>query len=484
MNAPTIVWLRHDLRLSDNVALDQAARRGGPIVPVYILEPWQSLGPGGASRWWLHHGLAALDHSLRPRGSRLVLRRGEPLSVLRALATETGAHRVHWNRRYDPAGSAIDDRVATGLVRRGVDVSIHPGNLLVEPTALLTGAGRPYRVFTPFHRALSALDKFDRPLPAPNHLTAPTAWPDSDQLDAWRLLPAAPDWAGGLRITWRPGEAGARERLDAFLAAAVRGYARARDVPGVDGTSRLSPHLHFGEISPRQVWHVVSAYLTAQQPGAGTGEASYLRELAWREFCQHLLFHEPALLDQPLQPAFAYFPWREDSAALRAWQRGETGYPIVDAGMRQLWQTGWMHNRVRMIVASFLSKHLLVPWQAGAAWFLDTLVDADLANNAAGWQWVAGCGADAQPYFRIFNPVLQGERFDPEGRYVRRYVPELARLPNTLLHKPWTAAPAALDGAAVRLGETYPRPLIDHGVARTRALEAFRALKRREAPQP
>ncbi|GAB4191232.1 MAG: hypothetical protein OHK0024_31520 [Thalassobaculales bacterium] len=316
-----------------------------------------------------------------------------------------------------------------------------------------------------------------RPIPAPGRIDG-AALPAGDRLDDWRLTPSAPDWATGIAAAWQPGEAGAQARLAAFLDAGLDGYAAARNRPDLDATSRLSPHLHFGEVGPRQVWHAVMAReAAAGRPAPGPGAAAFLRELGWREFSHHLLHHAPDLAERPLRAAFAAFPWQPDQALLRAWKRGLTGYPIVDAGMRALWQTGWMHNRVRMVAASFLVKHLLLPWQAGEAWFWDTLVDAGLAQNAASWQWVAGCGADAAPYFRIFNPVLQGEKFDPEGRYVRRHLPEIAGLPDAYIHKPWAAPESVLRDAGVRLGVTYPAPVIAHDAARSRALEAFRSLQ-------
>ncbi|HSE78630.1 MAG TPA: deoxyribodipyrimidine photo-lyase [Alphaproteobacteria bacterium] len=472
---PAVVWFRNDLRLTDNPALRAAAASRRRLVPIFILDDaaggkW---GPGGASRWWLHHSLTALGDDLAARGAPLVLRRGCAADVLAALIGETGASAVFWNRRYEPHASARDAAIEARLVSRGVTVETFDAALLHEPGTIADRSGAPHRVFTQFWRACRTVAEPPRPHPAPLRLTGLATAPGGERLADWRLLPTAPDWAGGLRRIWRPGEAGAMARLDAFLSSAITGYDRTRDRPGRDATSRLSPHLHWGEIGPRQIWHAVRA-----SAGDGGGAERFLTELGWREFSHHLLHHAPDMPEQPLRREFARFPWRRADAHLRAWRRGHTGYPIVDAGMRELWTTGWMHNRARMIAASFLVKDLLVPWQDGAAWFWDTLVDADLANNSANWQWIAGCGADAAPYFRIFNPVLQGEKFDPDGDYVRRFVPELARLPAAWIHKPWQAPGSVLDAADVRLGQTYPRPIVDHGAARVRALAAFAAIKR------
>lgn len=479
--APVIVWFRQDLRLSDNPALTAAAAAGRLVIPLYILdrESAGSRAPGGASRWWLHHSLEALSRSLAERGLRLVLRRGPAGPVLERLIAETRARSVYWSRGYEPWAIRRDGAIRAALQAAGVAVESFSAALLFEPWEIATKGGAPYRVFTPFWRACLAADGPGPPLPVPafsesSKAAGPVA---GDPLDSWGLQPVAPDWAGGLRAAWQPGEAAAQRLLRDFLENGLHGYAANRDRPDLVSTSRLSPHLHFGEIGPRQVWHAVYRLSAVGDGEADAGPRKFLAELGWREFSYHLLYHFPDLPEAPLQLRFADFPWEESPEALRAWQRGRTGYPFVDAGMRQLWQTGWMHNRLRMVTASFLVKHLLVPWQAGAAWFLDTLVDADLANNSAGWQWVAGCGADAAPYFRIFNPVAQGEKFDPQGEYVRRYVPELAGLPDRWIHRPWEAPPEALRAAGVRLGETYPQPIVDHATARRAALAAYEAVK-------
>ncbi len=475
-----IVWFRRDLRLTDNPALAAALATGEPIVPVFVRDDIDAAEhrPGAASRWWLHGSLAALDAEIRRRsGAGLVLRTGPAETVIAALAEETGARAVFWNRRYEPWAVARDSRLKAALRGKGIAATSFNGSLLCEPTRFFNKAGEPYKVFTPFWRALRAGLEPPDFRPAPNRIAAAQDLPGED-LDAWALTPKRPDWAGGLRAAWTPGEAGATARLDAFLERAVFDYAEARNRPGVTGTSRLSPHLHFGEIGPWQVWRAaVSAGEATLGDPYPRGVETFLSEIAWREFSAHLLFHVPTLPAVALKPAFDAMPWRDDRFGLEAWRRGATGYPIVDAGLRELWATGWMHNRVRMIVASFLVKDLLIDWRRGAEWFWDTLVDADLASNAASWQWVAGSGADAAPYFRIFNPVTQGQTFDAEGDYVRRWVPELARLPAKLIHAPWTASGDELARAGVRLGHDYPAPIVERAHSRRRALDAFQQIR-------
>ena len=472
--APIVVWFRRDLRLADNPALAHAAASGRPVVPLFILDDGDET-LGGAGRWWLHHSLAALALDLGAIGLRLVLRRGDAARVLSDVAQDCGAGEVVWNRLYHPAAIARDTALKTALTESGITVASFNASLLFEPWTLASKAGTPFRVFTPFWRACRAGPPPSAPVPAPAAVVAPRDAMASDGLDDWRLLPRRPDWAAGFGPHWTPGEAGAIDRLHGFIADHLRAYGRDRDRPDLAATSRLSPHLAFGEIGPRQIWHALH-HAMDRAPGLSPGGERLLSELGWREFSYHLLFHAPQMATTPLRPEFAAFPWHADAAALSAWQRGLTGYPIVDAGMRELWTTGWMHNRVRMITASFLVKDLLQPWQTGEAWFRDTLLDADPANNAASWQWVAGCGADAAPYFRVFNPVLQGRKFDPAGDYVRRFVPELAALPAAAIHEPW-AHRDALARAGIVLGRDYPAPIIDHGFARARALEAFAALK-------
>jgi deoxyribodipyrimidine photo-lyase len=473
--APSIVWFRDDLRLADHPALNAGAKADA-LICLYVLDE-QSAGlrpHGGASRWWLARSLRALDEDLRRLGQRLVLRRGQAAEVIPAVAKESGAQKVFWNRRYDRAGIAADDAVIAALKTLGVSGGTFPGNLLVEPGKIANKEGAALRVFTPFWKRVLSLGEPRNPLPAPKTLPRPVDGIACDRLEDWHLEPIKPNWAGGLRESWTPGESAARERLADFLDD-IRGYADNRDRPDKPSTSRLSPHLRFGEISAAEIFH--AARFAADKDAPSRDIEKFLSELGWREFSWHLLHHFPDLATRNLQSRFDPFPWRSDDAALKAWQRGRTGYPIVDAGMRELWHTGWMHNRVRMVAASFLIKHLLIDWRRGEEWFWDTLVDADPANNAASWQWVAGSGADAAPYFRIFNPVLQGEKFDPDGAYVRHWVPEIAGLPDKFLHKPWLASPMDLADAGVTLGKDYPQPIVDHDTVRKRALEAFQALR-------
>jgi len=416
MSTPTIVWFRQDLRLRDNPALTRAIQRGGAVIPVYIWAPEEEGGwpPGAAQRWWLHRSLESLDGSLQERGSRLIFARGPALETLRGLIKATGATAVCWNRRYEPAAIACEKGVEAQLSAAGIETCSSNSALLSEPWELLNKSGKPYRVYTPFRRQLLHQLKPAPLLPLPRKLRAPDRWPKSLALDALELLPTI-NWYATMEQTWQPGERGAQANLNRFVKDAIANYKDGREIPAVRGTSRLSPYLHFGEIGPRQLWHA----LQAEWRGS-----IFLHQLAWREFAHHLLYHFPQTVTEPLRPEFANFPWKRDAKSLRAWQRGQTGIPLVDAGMRELWATGWMHNRVRMIVGSLLVKNLLLPWQAGSRWFWDTLVDADLANNTLNWQWVAGCGADAAPYFRVFNPYTQAQRFDPQNLYIDRWVRE------------------------------------------------------------
>ena len=465
---PTIVWFRRDLRLSDQAALAAAAASKRPVIPVFILDDekagaWKA---GGASRWWLHHSLESLAAGLSRLGSGLVLRRGDSAATILALAREVGASAVHTGILPEPWEKAADAAVASSLKDAGCAFHRHRTVLMHDADAITTQAGKPFSVFTPFANAFGRAVHPAPPAPGPKRLPR-ASLPKSDVLADWKLLPTI-GWDSGIAAHWSPGETGAAQLLARFVAEAAAQYDIGRNEVAKEGSSSLSPHLHWGEISPWQVW----AALDEAKPGAGV--TAFRRELVWREFTSHVLWHHPTLPEEPLRPDFRAFPWREDAAGLHAWQKGATGVPIVDAGMRQLWSIGWMHNRVRMITASFLIKHLLVAWQEGEAWFWDTLVDGDLANNSVNWQWVAGCGADPSPFFRIFNPVLQGKKFDPAGDYVRRWVPELARLDTRFINDPWAAPPAALQAAGITIGQTYPAPLIDLDEGRARALSVLR----------
>ncbi len=448
MTEPQIVWLRRDLRLADQAAFAAAAVNGAPVIPVYVLddETAQHRKLGGASRWWLHHSLASLDKDLRKLGSRLILRRGKCEDVLASLAEETGASGVHALRHYEPWW-----RNAERAVGKRLDLHLHDGNFLVPPGTLLTGGGTPYKIFTPFYRAALGQLPPPPPLPVPK-LAAPSRWPASDALDNWGLLPTRPDWAGEMREAWTPGEAAASHTVDDFIDR-VGQYETARNLPSIDGSSRLSPHLHWGEVSPATVWHALNEQ-------RGEGVESYRRELVWRDFAQNLIAAFPDYPERGFNEAVGRIEWRTSASDLKAWQQGRTGYPIVDAGMRQLWATGWMHNRVRMIAASFLIKHLLIDWKQGERWFWDTLVDADYASNGVNWQWVSGSGLDSSMWVRIMAPLSQSAKFDAAA-YIRQWVPELARLGDEAIHDP------------VFRPRGYPDPLIGHREARERALAAF-----------
>lgn len=479
----TILWLREDLRLADNPALHAAAMHGA-VVPLYILEDEKHVPfpIGGASKWWLHEALKTLGEAFANLGAPLILRRGDAGKILRGLIKETQATHVVWNRRYQPHQQKYDDEIADAMRNEGVTVDIYKSYLLFDPTTIRSGSGTPYKVFTPFSKACFAAPAPGKILPAPKTLNGIKGL-NSDNLKDWHLTSSKATWPKRLADAWSIGEVAAHEQLQHFVEHTLSNYKIGRDRPDKDHTSRLSPYLHFGHISPRQVWHAVQTAL-AKKPALGSNTERYLLEILWREFSWHLLQHFPKMVDEPLNESFKSFPWKKDAKTLQAWQQGMTGYPIVDAGMRQLWQTGWMHNRVRMIVASFLIKDLLIDWREGAAWFWDTLVDADLGNNTASWQWVAGCGADAAPYFRIFNPTLQGQKFDPNGDYVRRYVPELAALDTKYIHEPSKTPSSVLAEAGIVLGKTYPLPIIDHAKARQRALLALKQTKNVSGQDP
>jgi len=456
MTAPALFWFRRDLRLADNPGLAAAAAGGRPIIPLFIHDREHDKS-GGALLWWLHHSLAALDKSLQTRGSRLIIRQGDAAEVIPRLAEQTGAAAVYCNRLEEPWAIKQQERIEARLKADGRAFVAGNAALLFETGSITSQAGTPFRVFTPFWRACLQERPPAAPLDAPERLPPVDEAIASDDLAALALLPTKPDWAGGLRDAWSPGEDAAQAALGRFIEDRLQGYAKERDLPAEAGTSQLSPYLRFGEIGPRQVFHAIR---DTAPPSHDSDR--FLAELGWREFSYHLLAQFPDLPTRPLRPEFARFPWRDDPDGLAAWQKGRTGIPLIDAGLRELWTTGWMHNRVRMAVASFLVKNLMIPWQAGAAWFWDTLVDGDLASNSASWQWVAGCGADAAPYFRIFNPVLQGEKFDPRGHYVRKWCPEVADLPDRFVHKPWEAGRA--------------KPIVDLAGSRKRALDAFAQL--------
>ncbi|MBK6704827.1 MAG: deoxyribodipyrimidine photo-lyase [Caulobacteraceae bacterium] len=476
MTSPAIVWLRDDLRIADNPALAGGVASKRPLIVLFILDDetpgrWRI---GGASRWWLHHSLEALARDVEKKGARLTLRRGRADESVLDLVREAGASAVFWNRCYEPHAIARDKALKEKLIAKGVEATSFSGALMNEPWTVKTKTGDPFKVFTPFWRACLQLEVRD-PAPAPKKIEGFEKPLASDKLADWHLLPSRPNWAKGLGPAWTPGEAGAKRALNAFIEDRLEHYSDGRDMLGIEGNSRLSPHLHFGEISPVQVRRAVEA-AAMHEPRLQRGADKFLTELGWRDFSANLLFHWPTLPQANWRVQFDAFIWNDNDAAFDAWTKGRTGYPVVDAAMRELWVTGYMHNRARMITASFLIKHLLIDWRRGEEWFWDTLVDADLGNNAASWQWVAGSGADASPYFRIFNPVTQGERYDADGAYVRRWVPELAKLPDDVIHSPWAAPADVLAKAGVELGVTYPEPIVDHAAARERALAAFAAL--------
>lgn len=478
--APLILWFRSDLRLADHPALRAAVDAGRPIIPVFTVSP--PLPPaddaarplGAGSRAWLRASLAALSHELEARGSRLVLRRGPAAEALPLLIEQTGADTLLWNDRPEPAAARVSAEIAARLRSRALEVQVFPAAWLRLPGEIVSGQGTPYRVFTPYSRACFDAEEPPPPLPAPRTWTSPARWPASDSLA--ELLPAAPD-EPRIPAALSPGFKGAHARLRAFIKSRLDDYPQARDRIDADGTSSLAPHLHFGEITAREVWHAVRSATADAPPRRRKAAHAFLRQVLWREFAALSLLEHPAMATEPIQPRFADYGWRRDARALDAWKSARTGYPIVDAALRELAATGCMHNRLRMIVASFLCKHLLIHWSEGERWFWEKLLDADLANNAFGWQWIAGCGLDAAPFIRVFNPVLQGRKFDPEGRYLARWLPELAPLGPDLLHEPWKASPLDLQLAGVRLGHTYPDPIVDHAAARTRALHAFESFR-------
>jgi len=483
MSTPVIVWFRNDLRVSDNLALDYAHKSGRPVLPIFIMDRSETISRrlGAAQKWWLHHSLSNLSQSLEKLGSRLLIFEGDALATLSDLARALTIDTVIFNRRFDRVNDTDDRDILSHLEGLGLKVHGFNGHLLTDPWLTLNKSGEPFRVFTPFWRTSLQNLAVPSAVPAPKSLKAfdgDLSALGASSLDGLDLLPKKPDWASRFGAHWTPGEQGAHHRLKDFLDTALKGYALNRNRPDFVSTSRLSPHLAFGEISIAQVWRQSEA---AVQSGVSPASDEDLRvfqaELGWRDFSYHLLINQNDIKNRNIQRHFDQFPWGFNDTHFNAWCRGKTGYPIVDAGMRELWQTGFMHNRVRMIVASFLVKHLQIDWRHGEQWFWDTLVDADPASNPASWQWVAGSGADAAPYFRIFNPMLQGEKFDPDGIYVKRFVPELKDLPAKYIHAPWTASPFELAAANVRLGQDYPNPIVDHDKARNLALDAYKSLK-------
>ena len=467
MSQHIIVWFRQDLRLNDNPALQSALNGKNAVIPVFIDDNDCGRQPGIMGRWWRDKSLAQLNDALKSRGSRLIFRKGRAQDVLPTLAKQVGATAVYWNRQYEADIVARDTAIKRTLKEGGIDAESFNGSLLFEPWEVTSkSTGGPFKVFTPFWSACCALGLKRGLWNVPDKITAPAQWPQSDALPATAPL----DHMDSLNI-WQPGEDGARDALALFLAQNIAGYAERRNLPAEPATSRLSPHLRWGEISPARIVAETEAANIKTDDGT-----KFLSELGWREFSYQLLYHNPELAETCLQNKFEAFPWRNDADAFEAWKRGETGYPIVDAGMRELRRTGYMHNRVRMIAASFLIKHLLIDWREGEKWFWECLVDADPANNSASWQWVAGCGADAAPYFRIFNPILQGPKFDADGIYTKTYVPELNALSGKTLYAPWTAKSDMLDSGAISLGDTYPNPIVNHEAARARALESFKSL--------
>lgn len=479
--APIILWFRQDLRLFDNPAFHHAAEQGAPILPIYILddENADSWKMGAASRFWLHHSLNSLNKSL---DGGLHAFKGKADEIIPDLINKIGGKAVYWNRCYEPWRITRDKKIKTALEKQDIEAKSFNASLLWEPWTVLKDDGTPYKVFSPFYKkgCLKNAPEPRQPYKKPDTYTLFDGAINSLSIDDLGLLPTSPRWDQKMEQYWDISEQGAQERLNTFLDEGLLNYKDGRNEPSLPNVSRLSPYLHHGEISPHQVWHTALMRGTAE--GWERDRDHFLSELGWREFSYYLLYHFPDITWKNLQPKFDHFPWKnEDTEQLQAWHKGLTGYPIVDAGMRELWETGYMHNRVRMIVGSFLVKNMLTHWHKGEEWFWDCLVDADLASNSASWQWIAGCGADAAPYFRIFNPILQSKKFDKDGTYIKQFVPELAKLPDKYIHEPWTAPDNVLEYAGITLGKTYPHPMMDHSAARDRALEAFQSTK---AEQP
>ncbi len=466
------MWFRQDLRLNDNPALAAAIQTGRPILPIYIFdnEPGGNWRIGSASRWWLNNSLLSLNHSL---DNKLCFLQGNAQKILPQLTAETGARKVFLNKIYEPFQIESDKLVSKVLATNGIDTSSYNGSFLHEPGKILKDDGTPYKVFTAFYKKGygAQLSGFAEPLPAPGKILL-FKYKDSSLRDL-DIMPRG-DWHQKFVKLWQPGESGANTRFEKFLTIGLSHYRTGRDFPSHDNVSRLSPHIHFGEISTTSIWHCIKATMAHEK--CEVDAEHFLRELVWREFSANLLYHFPDMPWVNLLRKFDNFDWNDDADFLEKWKKGQTGFPIVDAGMRELWQTGYMHNRVRMITASFLVKNLLVRWHHGEDWFWDTLLDADLANNSASWQWVAGCGADAAPFFRIFNPVTQGQKFDAEGSYVRQFIPEISKLPDRFIHCPWQAPTQLIASLGIRLGTDYPLPIVDLKVSRETALAEFKRI--------
>ncbi len=473
---PLIVLFRHDLRLRDNATLTAAIESGHPIIPCYIFDDSEPWAMGGASKWWLHHSLTSLQQDLRQLGGDILLRRGELLPSLMELVNQLDAVGVYWTQPHEPHLIPIEQQLHDALAAEN-RIAKRFSHTLFNHQTIKTGGGTPFKIFTPFWKHCLQLSAPSIPLPVPQKALFGTMEADFfNQLVDFKLRPTKPDWSAGLQHTWQAGEPSALQRLEDFITDGLQGYSEGRDYPAMPHTSRLSPHLHFGEISPRVIWHRIHLAMTID-PTLEKDGLAFLREVGWREFAYYLLQHFPHIPEKPFKEAFSRFAWHNNPQQLTAWQQGKTGYPLIDAGMRELWHTGYMHNRVRMIVASFLIKNLMIDWREGEAWFWDTLVDADLPNNAASWQWVAGSGTDASPYFRIFNPVTQSEKFDKAGEYIKQWIPELRALPGQHIHTPWLASAATLKAANIQLGKTYPTPIVDLKTTRERALEAYKKIK-------
>ncbi len=476
-SGPTIVWLRRDLRLHDNPALHWATTQPNPVLVVYIHNVTPDWPAGGASKWWLHHSLAGFTGSLKAVGAKLLLLNGSPADLIQSLAKKTRASAVVWNRRYEPAAIATDAAIKATLKEKGIAAHSFTGNVCFEPWAVVKSDNTPYRVFSAWWRAAQAT-KAVAEVAAVKHINDWTGKrPAATKLSALALLPKL-NWADDFNQHWTPGEQSARQTLQRALDERLADYNDARDVPSISGTSKLSAHLAFGEISPRAIVAAARAHRHWKKAASRENLQGFVRQIGWHDFANHLLFHFPHTPTEPLDVRFEKFPWLNEPEMLAKWQRGQTGIPLVDAGMRELWQTGWMHNRVRMVAGSLLIKNLGIHWLEGAKWFWDTLVDADLANNTMGWQWVAGSGADAAPYFRVFSPQRQGARFDPDGAYVRHWVPELANLPDKYIHSPWEAPDSVLQQANIELGTDYPEPVVDLSASRKAALERFALIKK------